>query len=56
MKVREVIVQLERFDPEAEVVIEGSGGALRISDIGRRERPELGAHPIIYLLDTSDIL
>jgi hypothetical protein len=55
MRALEAIEQLERFDPEAEVVVATVIGTRRVKDIGRRERPDLGVHPIIYLDGTEEV-
>lgn len=53
MIVRELIKELERFDPDAQVAVATPYGARFASDVGRRDRPVLGVHPVIYLIQAS---
>jgi hypothetical protein len=52
MNVEELIDELQRFDSKAVVVVvvdDENSGLSVVRDVGRRERPSLGAHPAIYL-------
>lgn len=50
MTTRELIEELERYDPSVHVVVAHDNGGVRtISDVGRRERGVVGVHPVIYL-------
>jgi hypothetical protein len=46
---QEMITQLERFDPRAPVVVLVNEKAIAVGDVGLRDRPFEGAHPLIYL-------
>ena len=54
MTARELIIQLERFDPNAQVVVATPDGARFTKDVGRRERSALDVHPVIYLVEDEN--
>jgi hypothetical protein len=54
MTTHELIVQLERFDPNAQVVVATPDGARFTKDVGRRERSALDVHPVIYLAEDEN--
>ena len=49
MTVREVIAELERFDLDAPVRVSLLGDAYKVRDIGRRDRPATGVHPLLHV-------
>lgn len=45
MNVRELITELQRFDGEMPVVVDGR----LVTNVGLRDRPDVGVHPQLYL-------